>query len=71
MIDRTKARQAIDTLAVAISAIMEDSIDIAIRGASDLSGYAAKARTLASAGEDIVRLADAMEVLARHGAKDS
>ena len=70
MIDRAIASHGADALANAIAAIMEDSLDTAIRSPKDLGGYGAKAKTLASAGEDIARLAGAMAVLARRGARD-
>jgi hypothetical protein len=70
MVDRVTASQGADALAVAIAEIMEDTMDGAIRTPKDLRAYSARAKDLASAGDDIARLAAAMSVLARRGARD-
>jgi hypothetical protein len=71
MVDRAAASRGADTLAVAIAAIMEDTVGEAIRTPKDLRGYGAKAKALAKAGDDIACLAAAMEVLVRRGEEDS
>ncbi len=65
MIDRAMANRAADTLAVVIAAIMEEAVDVAIRTPRRFTAYHDMADVLASAGEDVVRLAAAMAVIVR------
>jgi hypothetical protein len=65
--ERMIASQSAEILAAAIPAAAEEAVDVSIH--TPLKGYAAMAKTLVRAGDDILRLASAMEVLARRGAR--
>ena len=65
MIDREMAEEAIETISVAIAAIVEDAHELAVSRRGSLAEYAMAAAELGAAGLDVATLAAAMKIFVR------
>jgi len=68
MIDANTAKAGVEALGTAIGEIMEDTIDMALRGQAE--PRAVQTDLLISAGQDIEALGRAMAVLEQRGRAD-
>ena len=65
MIDRESAANAAEALSLAIASIFEERHDSAVTAVITLEDYGPVARVLQAAGEDVVVLARALQILIR------